>query len=422
MKFSARTGWDRTENELSRVVAAARRRADEAGRPFLDLTESNPTRCDLFDARPLVAELGDPRGALYEPNPLGHASAREAVARYYARRGAAVAVEDILLSASTSESYGWIFKLLCDPGDEVLVATPSYPLFSFLAELEGVTLTPFRLDAERAWAVDRDDLEAAIGARTRAILLVHPNNPTGSFVSGSDRAMILELAAAHGIAVVVDEVFLDYAFDEARSEAPPTFARQPSGAGAPSTARPLTFVLSGLSKVVGLPQLKLGWLVVSGDPDDVNEARARLELVADSYLSVSTPVQLAAPAILDAQPHLVRAVRARTLVNLEAIDRALATPEGRASGLTRRPVEAGWYAVLALSPDRDDDDAIVAELAREDLVLVHPGFFFDFEEEGLLIVSLLPRPEVFAAGMSAIVRRATARPSRARGATSPREA
>ncbi len=402
MKFSARTGWDRTENELSGVVAEARTRARAAGTRVLDLTESNPTRAGFFDARPLVAELGHPRGALYEPNPFGSTHAREAVVGYYAARGAAVDVANVILSASTSESYGWLFKLLCDPGDEVLVPTPSYPLFSFLADLEGVTLMPFRLDGDRAWGVDHDDLEASIGPRTRAILLVHPNNPTGSFVLESDRAKILELAAAHGLAVIVDEVFLDYAVDAARQDAPPTFARaRVSERG----AAPLTFVLSGLSKVVGLPQLKLGWLVLSGAPADVAEARGRLELIADSYLSVSTPVQLAAPVLLEAQPEIARALRSRTLGNLETVDRVLATAQGRASGLTRRPFDAGWYVILTQSEPRIDDDALVTALARDDGVLVHPGYFFDFEEEGLLVVSLLPRAEELEAGISAIVRR-----------------
>ncbi len=397
MKFSARTGWDRTENDLSRVVAEARKSATSR---FLDLTESNPTRCGIVDTRSLVAELGDPRGVLYEPNPMGHAVAREAVVAYYARRGAHVSAANVVLSASTSESYGWLFKLLCDPGDEVLVPSPSYPLFSFLADLEGVTLTPFRLEPERAWRIDRDDLEASIGERTRAILLVHPNNPTGSFIADADRAWLLEIAGAHGIAVIVDEVFLDYAFDDARRTTPPSFAgERAEGEG----DQALTFVLSGLSKVVGLPQLKLGWVAVSGSLADVDEARARLELIADSYLSVSTPVQLAAPALLAAQPRLVAAIRARTAGNLAAIDRCLESPEGRASGLSRRPVEAGWYAILAQS--RWGDDALVEALVRHDGVLAHPGFFFDFEEEGLLVVSLLPTPADFEAGMAAVVRR-----------------
>ena len=370
-RFSTRTGWDLAANAFSRDVAAAR----AGGAAFVDLTESNPTRAGLGGGAELVKLLGDPRGARYEPAPFGHEDARAAVARYYAERGARVRFETIALSASTSESYGWLFKLLCDPGDRVLVPAPSYPLFSFLADLEHVELVPYPLVRERGWAPDLAAIDARCDERTRAIVLVHPNNPTGSLVRRADAAAIAELAAGLGLALIVDEVFADYAFDPIDPLALPSFV---------GDSPALTFVLSGLSKVVAMPQVKLGWIVASGPEDAVAEALARLEVIADTYLSVSTPVQLALPGILAARGPVQAAIRARVANNLAALDAALA------GGATRRlPLEAGWYAILD-APEGRDDDAWTRALLHDAGVLVHPGWFFDLPFDPGLVVSLLP--------------------------------
>ncbi len=376
-RFSARTGWDLSANAFSRDVVATR----EGGARFVDLTESNPTRAGLGGGPELVKLLGDPRGARYEPAPLGHTDARGAVARYYADRGAAVDIaETIALSASTSESYGWLFKLLCDPGDRVLVPAPSYPLFSFLADLEHVELVPYPLVRERGWAPDLDAIDARCDERTRAIVLVHPNNPTGSFVRRADAAGIAELAAGLGLALIVDEVFADYAFDPIDPLALPSFV---------GDSPALTFVLSGLSKVVAMPQVKLGWIVASGPEDAVAEALARVEVIADTYLSVSTPVQLALPEILAGRGAVQAAIRARVATNLAELDAALA------GGATRRlPIEAGWCAILE-APEGHDDDAWTRALLHDAGVLVHPGWFFDLPFESGLVVSLLPGEDEF---------------------------
>lgn len=379
--FSARTGWDRTENPLARAVARVR----AAGRSIVDLTESNPTRADVVDAAPAIAELGHPRGARYEPHALGHPIAREAIARgYYARRGIEVDPARVVVSASTSESYAWLFQLLADPGDEVLVPSPSYPLFDWLASLAGVTLRPWHLAREAGFALDLDALPALVGPRTRAIVLVHPNNPTGSFVRRGEAAALVAFAAERGLALVVDEVFLDHAHADAPADRVPSFA---------ATTGALAFVLGGLSKLALLPQCKLGWTVVAGPAALADEALARLEIIADTYLSASTPVQLALPALLAGAEATAAATRSRLATNLAALDRALAAL-GPDAPVRRLPVHGGWSAILEV-PRTRSEDAWVERLLVEEGVLVHPGWFFDLDREGFLVVSLLPEPATF---------------------------
>jgi aspartate/methionine/tyrosine aminotransferase len=361
MRFSTRTAFPREENRLAPMLAEARARPE-----VVDLTESNPTRAGLSAYG--VEELGHARGAVYEPDPMGWRDSREAIARYYASKGAVVDASRIVLSASTSEAYGWLFKLLCERDDEVLVPTPSYPLFDYLAALEDVRLKTYPLDRERRFRVDVEAMEKAIGERTRAILLVHPNNPTGTLVHPDDAAAIEDLAARHDLAIVADEVFLDYA-NGAR-----TFAAR---------ARALTFVLSGLSKVVALPQVKLGWIAASGP--HVEEALARREVIADTYQSVNTPIQRALPTILERRGEIQSAIRARVEANLRALDAALAMhPEVR-----RLPSDGGWCAILEV-PRTRDEDAWIELLIRELGVIVQPGWFFDLDRDGYLVVSLLP--------------------------------
>ena len=387
-RFSERTGWDLTDNPLATALGRAR----AEGRPIADLTESNPTRAGLVDQAPLVAALGHPRGARYDPEPLGHAEARAAVAAYYADRGLEVDAARVVISASTSESYGWLMKLLCERGDAVLVPAPSYPLLSFLAALEDVTLVTYPIALDGRWRVDLEAIEAAVDAATRAIVIVHPNNPTGSFVTRDEAAGIEAIAARHGLAIVVDEVFGDFAHGELEADRLPSFAGR---AGA------LTFVLSGLSKVTLLPQLKLGWIAISGPEDVATEALARLEVVADTYLSVGTPVQRALPEILAARHAIQGAARARVAGNLAALDAAIGAIEP-GSGLRRLPVEGGWYAMIE-APRALDEDAWVERLIEDHAVVVHPGYFFDAEGEGIYVVSLLPEAGLFAAAIGRVV-------------------
>ncbi|APR87409.1 Cystathionine beta-lyase, type II [Minicystis rosea] len=388
-RFSRRTAWDRSDNALSQELARAR----AAGRALVDLTESNPTRAGLGGAD-LVPLLGHTRGAAYAPAALGHASARAAVAGYYAERGLSIPSDRVCLSASTSEAYGWIFKLLCERGDEVLIPAPSYPLFSFLAALEDVTLVPYPLLREERFRTDLAALEARIGERTRAIVLVHPNNPTGSFVRRDEAAAIEDLARRHGLALIVDEVFGDYAHGALPADRLPSFAGDRAA---------LTFVLSGLSKVTAMPQVKLGWIVTLGPEAIAAEAMGRLEVIADTYLSVSTPVQLALPEILAGRSDIQAAIRARVEANLAALDDAIVAL-GSDAPVRRLPVDGGWYATLEV-PRTRDEDAWVELLVQEEGVIVHPGYFFDFAEEGYLVVSLLPEARLFREAIARVARR-----------------
>lgn len=377
-KLSERTRWHLEDNALSRAAAEARRRG-----PILDLTESNPTRAGLAPGSEMLGELSHPRAATYEPLALGHEDAREAICAYYRDRGATVDRGRIVLSASTSEAYAWLFKLLCDRDDAVLVPQPSYPLFDYLATLEDVRLVPYPLMREENFRIDLQALERSIDERTRAILLVHPNNPTGTLVRPEEADALERIATEHGLALIVDEVFGDYA------ERAFTFA----GRG-----RAVTFVLSGLSKVVAMPQVKLGWIVAEGP--GLDDAFSRLELIADTYLSVGTPIQRALPSILENRAPVQAAIRARVAENLRALDQALvATPSVR-----RLPLDGGWSVVLEVPRTRED---WAETLVRDVGVLVHPGYFFDFEREGVLVISLLPEPTTFARATAAMLARIT---------------
>src|SRR6185312_8917136 len=280
-RFSVRTAWDLSETDLARAVKERR----AAGLRLLDLTASNPTRCGFrYDESAILAALARPEALVYDPDPRGMRSAREAVCRYYAAHGAAVAPESIFLTPSTSEAYSYLFRLLCDPGDEVLIAQPSYPLFDFLAQLDGVRLTPFPLFYDHGWHLDAGALRGAITPRTRAVAVVHPNNPTGHFTKAAERRELETVCAEHGLALIVDEVFLDYGLGE---KAEPSFACGPHPA--------LTFVLSGLSKIAALPQMKAAWIAAFGPETPLREATARLEVIADTFLSMNAPVQCALP-------------------------------------------------------------------------------------------------------------------------------
>jgi hypothetical protein len=383
---SSRLPSDLAPNAIARAVAA--RRAARLG--LLDLTESNPTRVGLTYSPDLLAPLADAAGLTYDPQPMGLGVAREAVARDYARRGCLIDAHRVALTSSTSEAYALLFKLFCDPGDQVLVPRPSYPLFDHLTRLEAVEAASYALDYHGAWRIDLDSVQRALTPRTRALLVVSPNNPTGSFLHREDLAGLVEVCRGHGLALIGDEVFVDYPLDPA-----------PDAASVLDQDQVITCALGGLSKSCGLPQAKLGWVVWAGPAADVSATIASYEIIADSYLSVSTPVQVAAPAIL-ARAAPVRAEMQRRIArNLQALRDACA----RWPSTTVLRTEGGWSAVVQVPAVRPEEDLVVT-LVTEDGVLVHPGFFFDFPREAFLVLSLIVAPVDFDAGVSRLLARA----------------
>jgi aspartate/methionine/tyrosine aminotransferase len=409
--FSRRLPWESPPNRLAIATAEAR----ASGAALLDLTVSNPTRAlpaiyppDLLTA--LLAPFADPAGLRYEPSPQGAAEARGSIADYYQRCGVRARPEHLILCASTSEAYTWLFQLLCDPGDAVLYPKPGYPLLEFLAGLSAVRLDAYPLvfegGARGRWWLGQSALEAACTAATRAVVVVSPNNPTGSFLRKSELRYLCALCRRRGLALIVDEVFADYgelgmtaASEDARD---PLVRRVLPAIAELGDAAPLCFVLSGLSKVVGLPQLKLGWISIAGPEPLRQAAQDRLELVADTFLSVSTSVQLAAPALLREQPRLGAAITARLRHNLQQLAEAV-----RDTACQLLPVEGGWYAVLRL-PRLLSEEEWALLLLREDGLLVHPGYFYDFEREAHLVLSLLVEPAILVEGVRRLVARVAA--------------
>jgi aspartate/methionine/tyrosine aminotransferase len=376
-KFSRRTAWDLAPSDLSTAIAAAKRQGGE----LIDLTVSNPTACGFhYNNETLLAPLANPLALTYDPDPRGLRSARESVATYYADHGAPVDPNNILLTTSTSEAYSFLFRLLCDPGDEVLVAQPSYPLFDFLATLDDITLTPYPLFYDYGWWIDFAELERRITPRTRAILVVHPNNPTGHWTQASERQRLEELCVRHNLALIVDEVFLDYPI--APTEPAKTFATGPHPA--------LTFVLSGISKIAALPQMKVAWLATFAPDPLKDEALARLEVISDTFLSMNAPAQFAVPTWLATRHDIQRQIRERVAANLSTVS---------ASGLELLHLEAGWAAVLKL---REPDPAM--RLLEDQGVVVHPGSFYGMTDPRLVVVSLLTPEPRFAAGIRRVSR------------------
>jgi alanine-synthesizing transaminase len=382
--FSSRFHWDFRPNHLTRAMEAKRR----AGARVLDLTESNPTRAALIYPPEIVPAFADDGMLVYEPAPAGALAARQAVAAYYAARGSRVVVERILLTASTSEAYAYLFKLLCNPGDRVLVPRPSYPLFEFLANMESVEVRQYPLVYDSGWAIDVEAVAALVTERTRAVVLVNPNNPTGSYVKRAELAALEKLCGERGIALISDEVFSDYGL-----------GHNPGRAGTlAGVEQCLAFSMSGLSKIAGLPQMKLGWIVVSGPAEVRAEAMEKLEWIADTYLSVSAPVQCAAARLLKAGEAVQRQIRDRCAAHLAWAREALA---GSAANILA--VEGGWYITLQVPRIRSEEEWTLALLERED-VLVQPGFFYDFESEAFLVVSLLTEGAVFREGIGRLQR------------------
>ena len=386
--FSSRINWTLESNQLSRLLDGQRRE----GACILDLTESNPTRAGFNQpSEAILAALAAHAALLYEPAPRGLRQTREAVSAYYHERGFAVDPGRIHLTASTSEGYSFLFKLLANQGDSVLISQPGYPLFEFLAALEGVELRPYLLEYihPRGWRMDFDSIRRAITATTRALILVNPNNPTGSFLKRDELTQLNDLCLRHDMALIVDEVFGDYAF-----------------AGDPRLATSLvendaalTFVMSGLSKVLALPQMKLGWIVTTGPVSLRDQAIERLDFIADTFLSVGAPVSHAAPHWMKLRADIQRQIRERTRNNLNLL--AERTDNSPCRLLT---AEGGWYATLEIPRHHSEEDWMLL-LLEEDDVLVHPGYFFDFPREAFLVLSLLPQPETFREGVNRILAR-----------------
>lgn len=383
--FSRRTDWPLAPNRLSELLRERRAR----GLPVLDLTESNPTRCGFeFDAEEILSPLRNARSLFYEPDPRGLLTAREAVAQYYSLRGVQLEPEQIFLTASTSEAYSFVFRLLANSGDRILAPQPSYPLFDFLGGLNDVEVVPYPLIYDDGWRVDLEALRAQSGPRTRAAMVVHLNNPTGSYIHTSEQVAMAEICGGNHSALIADEVFADYAFG-ADVERVVTHA-------APSEV--LTFTLSGLSKICALPQMKLAWIVVSGPATLRLEAQARLEVIADTYLSVSAPVALAAPMWLARRHGIQAQILERVQSNLRKLDEMLAP----GLPISRLTVEGGWYAILRVPATRSDGDW-AADLLTHTGVSLHPGHFYDFRSEGFLVISLLPADEVFEDALRKVI-------------------
>jgi alanine-synthesizing transaminase len=381
--FAKRTNWNLARNRLSEALD--RHRA--SGKPLLDLTTSNPTTSGFrYNSNEILDALAHPAGISYVPVPNGVPPARRAVAAYFAELGAQVLIDDICLTVSTSEAYSFVFRLLCDPEDELLIPSPSYPLFDFLADIQDVKLVRYPLVYDHGWQIDFASLERAITPRTRGVIVVHPNNPTGHYAKPGDFAQLDEICAPRGLAIIADEVFLDFALD---GKPRPSFAANRDA---------LTFTMSGLSKISGLPQMKFAWIVTSGPERVKQDALARLEMIADTYISVSSPVQMGASKMLDMRHAFQRQVMARVRANLAELDRQLAGQES----CGRLEIEGGWYAVLRMPATRLDEE-LALDLLDTHGVYVHPGHFYDFSGDGYLVVSLITPIEVFAEGTKRIL-------------------
>ncbi len=379
--FASRTDWEQNSNELTQALESLKHR----GISINDLTESNPTRCGFKYPDGLLSALAQPESLIYTADSKGLNSARSSIVKYYADRHLKAGLEQIVLTSSTSEAYSFLLRLLVNPGERVLIPRPSYPLFQFLLELNDCAFDYYPLVYDGIWRLDRVALEALIDADTRAIILVNPNNPTGSYINDEDMAFLNGLCHKNNMAIISDEVFYDYAF------------KKENAYSCVGNAGALTFVLSGLSKIMALPQMKCSWIVTSGPEDTVKEALNRLEIIADTYLSVNTPVQRALPVWLTAATSMQEQIMSRVGANWKVLQSQTA---GTVELLS---VAGGWYAILK-APNRMTEEEWVLKFLKEDHVLVHPGFFFDFKHDGYLILSLLPHTDEFRSGIEKILR------------------
>jgi alanine-synthesizing transaminase len=386
--FSDRTSWKLTRNRLTDALEEVRLRG-----AILDLTVSNPTRAGLkYDEARTLQTLASPHAMDYDPQPKGLLAAREAVADYYRDSHSIAALDParVILTTSTSEGYSFVFRLLCNPGDELLVPKPSYPLFEFLADLQDVKLVPYPLIYDHGWQMDFPSLEKAVTPRTKAVVLVHPNNPTGSYVAPGEGELLNRFCREHELAIIADEVFLDYALDDSPRQ---SFA---------ANQEVLTFTLSGVSKICALPQMKVAWVATSGPGEQVEQALARLEIIADTFLSMNAPIQWSTPALLGERKQIQQQLKDRVRANLAELDRQLDRQLAGQKSCERLHVEAGWYAVLRV-PVTQTDEELAIKLLREKSVLAHPGHFYDFPSDGYLVLSLITPEDEFQEGIGRIL-------------------
>jgi alanine-synthesizing transaminase len=382
--FSDRTSWKLSQNKYTEALEKLK----ASGAQIVDLTASNPTQCGFtYDSEKILRAFQKTQALSYEPEAKGLLAARQEVARYY-REDHEVGVdpESILLMTSTSEAYSYVFRLLCNPCDEILVPKPSYPLFDFLGDLQDVSLIPYSLEYAHGWFLDFPSLLRAITPRTRAVLLVHPNNPTGSYVHQEEKRRLTELCRERGLALIVDEVFLDYSLTGAQPE---TFAANEDC---------LTFTLSGLSKIAALPQMKVAWVTTTGPEELKRTSLKRLEIIADTYLSLNSPTQWAFPELLEQRRSLQPQVLERVRQNLAHLKSAL----NKQSVCELLDVEGGWYAVLHVQSTQTDEDFAI-ELLQKTHTLVHPGHFYDFSDDKRIVVSLITPAFYFQRGISCIL-------------------
>jgi alanine-synthesizing transaminase len=381
--FAGRTNWNLHSNRLSEALAKHR----AAGKPLLDLNASNPTECGFeYDHVAILKALSNPESLSYDPDAKGLLSARRAVAEYYSALEIVVPVEDIILTTSTSEAYSFAFRVLCNSGDELLIPEPSYPLFSFLADIHDVKLVSYPLLYDHGWQIDFPALQQSLTARTRGVIVVNPNNPTGNFCKPGEMEKLNEICSSRRIAIIADEVFLDFHLVTTQ---PRSFAANTGN---------LTFTMSGLSKISGLPQMKAAWLIASGPEELKSEALARLEVIADTFLSMNAPVQRAMPVFLELRHGFQKQVLARVRKNLTELDKQLSAQ----SSCTRLDMEGGWYAVVRVPATRSDEDVAI-ELLNAQGVYVHPGHFYDFPADGYLIVSLIASEPDFNEGIKRLL-------------------
>lgn len=388
-RFSERTGWDLRTTKYAEAQATLH----SSGADFIDLTASNPTVCGFrYDSAGILRALSRAENLTYDPDAQGLHVARHAVSQYYAEIAARqVPLDQIFLTTSTSEAYSYLFRLHCDPGSEVLIAQPSYPLFEFLANLDDVRLVPYPLFYDHGWHIDLAVLESRVTSRTRAIAVVHPNNPTGHFTSAREREALERICSHYRLALIVDEVFFDYSLDLNVDGAYSSFA---------SGEHPvLTYVLSGLSKIAGLPQMKAAWIAAFGPKPLLHEATSRLEIIADTFLSMNAPVQHALPYLLGARSEIQQQILARVHENLDALDRRLQD----APAISRLEAQGGWYAILRVPALHTGED-LALRLIREQQVIVHPGYFYGMNGDGWIVVSLLAPRDKFAEGMTRLIR------------------
>jgi aspartate/methionine/tyrosine aminotransferase len=378
MRFSQRTNWNTEESEL----ALAHRQRVTSGQPIADLTASNPTRCGFTYPADQLAALADPRALSYDPQPRGLLSGREAVCGYYAAHGVALPPEQVVLTTSTSEAYSFLFRLLCDSGDEILVPLPGYPLFDFLADLDDVKIKAAELVYDDGWQIDPEGLRRRITPQTRAIMMVHPNNPTGHFTKPWEAEELGKLCREFNLALIVDEVFLDYSL------------RAPARSFAAGLDGVPVFVVSGMSKIAGLPQMKAAWIVATGP--EAAAALDRLEVIADTFLSMNAPVQCALPSWMQSRAAIQGQIQSRVAANLAELDRQLT----RLPAVTRLRVEGGWYAILRIPAIAPDEQTVLELLERG--VWVHPGYFFSLPASGWLVVSLLGPEAEFRSGVAGL--------------------